>query len=326
MNQLYKGDSELSYTQYYKGINNPILKINKNSKIFTIIKLAGVLLSGIILLISILIESVAGLVIFLLFTLGEYIFLSIKLWEIGSNFEELAKLYPSISKTAKDAGQQLRFSILAFVFSSLSGGLAGIAAIVLRLMAYYNITETFRILKENGKYPKQESKLLFFSYLMAQVTGILMTVGIIIILPLILAIVNNAYTEPLLPGLISIFIIGSIIMIVCYILETIGIWKLGQNVLLINMPAVQIGDTVRYRTYAHANQPYQKVYPNYTGPPNIQNINFEPIESRATTANINPLNSNISAANTSFIYCYNCGKKISSSSKFCEYCGAKIDD
>jgi len=298
---VYQGKTYGSYVS-----PNPMQDIHKYSKYIVYLQVAIpiVLTLGVILLLYT--NSLQFLSVLILIFIALAIFNMIFTWKLGESFEEFAKVYPSAHIKAADTGKYLRYTVILNLLNAFIPSV-GIVAIIFRIIAYYNIAETFKILKENGLFPKKESRLLFYGYLSSIIINVLIvSISFTMLFGNILApkkMVNYLMMGFLLTIAFSILLTR--------IAQIIGLHKLSEDILLIKELRPTESTPYRYQT-AYNQQPYQTYQSAMSSQPSQKYTNY-------TT-----YHPSTDKQSEQLKYCVQCGKRADKNANFCEFCGASL--
>lgn len=228
----------------------------------------------------------------------------IAFFKLAKGFNMLARVIPPISRQANNSGNFIRFALFAQIASILLGSfislggsyiteIINILAFILLVVAYYNISQIFKILYQNQLYPKKESKLLFYSQI----------IPLISMIPLSYSIYQLGTGSEI--NIIPLIISG-VIIILGYIGMMLGFYNLSKDVFLIEINTfVSITETQR-REYS--TQKEEEVYIQQPKPTS-EKYSENQLEDELPVQ-----------------FCSNCGTKLKPGKLYCRNCGIKIDE
>ncbi|MHA1198790.1 MAG: zinc ribbon domain-containing protein [Candidatus Heimdallarchaeaceae archaeon] len=236
----------------------------------------------------------------------------IAFFRLAKSFILLAKVVPSVANPALKVGNFLRYALFIQITSIILGAFVGVGmsyvteianviAFGLFVAAYFNLSLTFKKLKEINLYPKKESRLLFYSQIVPLTAMIPLTFTI--------SELSSGTDINLIP-----LIIGGVIILLGYIGMMVGFYNLSNDVKLIEGPSeVEFGhetSTVYVTPPQQANRPveYQPTEP-------VKSYQEKIITSEETK------DGNMEAQ-----FCPNCGTKLKLNKAFCHSCGSKVDE
>ncbi|MCE7747664.1 MAG: zinc ribbon domain-containing protein [Candidatus Heimdallarchaeota archaeon] len=227
----------------------------------------------------------------------------IAFFRMAKSFILLAKVVPSVTSPALKVGNFLRYALFIQIASIILGLLVGVGmsyvteianiiAFGLLVAAYYNLSLTFKKLKENNLYPKKESRLLFYSQIVPVTAMIPLTFSV--------SELSSGADINLIP-----LIIGGVIILIGYIGLMIGFYNLSNDVKLIEGPSeVDYG----HETSTVYVQPKQAPTEIQYQPKQISTPKVQQADGLAAS------------------FCPNCGNKLKTNKAFCHKCGTKADD
>ncbi len=234
-------------------------------------------------------------------------------FRISKSFRILARIIPQVAKQANNVGNFIRYALFIQIASLLMGTFIGtglsyiteiayIGAFVFLILAYYNISLTFKALKENQLYPKKESKLLFYSQIVPLLSMIPLTFSVYQL--------SSETTINLTP-----LIIAGVIIILGYVGLMIGFFNLSNDIKLV---ANDVPVDYDFETSTGYTIPQQRtVDPQTYKSPTSQTVVQSDFVEAKKTDEINHLQAQ---------FCPNCGVKLKPNKIFCHKCGSKVDE
>jgi len=222
-------------------------------------------------------------------------------YKLSKSLDDLGLYYIQETNTAKKAGEMIKIALLVSIIAG------GIISLVLYVIAYYRVAETFKELNKNELFPKKESRLLYKSFIasiFAQIIFLIAYVFFIFYLfynPIIFYLFYDYYLS-----LATIIIVGISIalMIATYVAQILGFYRLGEDALLIveRQPS----------SYVPVQQPYLQ-----------QPVQYSPAHTQTQPIPSEKYQKDQSQKESSF--CPNCGNPTDDAITFCTKCGTKID-
>ncbi len=233
-------------------------------------------------------------------------------FRLARSFRLLARIIPQVAKPAFSAGNFIRIALYIQIGSIVIGAfigvgmsyitqIASVGAYVLLVAAYFNIAQTFKILRTSNLYPEKESRLLFYSQIVPVASMIPLTFSIT-------QLSSGAEIE-LIP-----LIIGGVIIILGYVGLLVGFYKLSKDVMLIDDGSAADYNYEPNSAYTAQEQP--KVdYQNYVDTTSVK------VEQPSKT-----IQDKTSKGEMLAQFCPNCGQKLKKDKAFCHSCGAKVEE
>jgi len=222
-------------------------------------------------------------------------------YKLSKTLDDLGLYYMQETATAKKAGEMLKIALLVSIIAG------GIISLVVYIIAYHRVAETFKELNKNELFPKQESRLVYKSFIASIIAQIIFLIAYGIF---IFDMLNNFILYPLYSddyfSLIALIFVGisSALMVATYIVQIIAFYRLGDDVLLIveRQPS----------SYVTVQQPYLQQPVQYSP----GSIHTQPTPSRKLQKDQNQKESS---------YCPNCGTLTDDVITYCTKCGTKLD-
>lgn len=236
----------------------------------------------------------------------------IAFFRLARSFLILGRIIPSVARPSLKTGSFIRYALLIqiaglFIGTFIGVGLsyiseiANVASFGFLVAAYYNLSLTFKALREQNLYPKKESRLLLYSQVIPVAAMIPLTISI--------SELSSGSEINIIP-----LIIGGIIIVLGYVGLMIGFYQLSNDVLLIEGPKdFEYGHETRTvyvtpRAQSEHSSGFKKIDPIRTIPPEEQT------------------KADLKKDDMIALYCPNCGTKLKENMAFCHKCGAKVDD
>ncbi len=222
-------------------------------------------------------------------------------YKLSKTLDDLGLHYMQETTTAKKAGEMLKIALLVSIIAG------GIISLVLYIIAYYRVAETFKELNKNELFLKQESRLVYKSFIASIIAQIvfLIAYGIFIFDMLNNFIIYTLYSDDYFSLTALIFVgISSGLMVATYIVQIIAFYRLGDDVLLVveRQPS----------SYVTVQQPYLQQPVQYS--PGSIHTQSTPSEKFQKDQNQKELS-----------YCPNCGTPTDDVITYCTKCGTKLD-
>ena len=223
-------------------------------------------------------------------------------YKLSKSLDDLGLYYMQETTTAKKASEMLKIALLV---SIIAGGIIGL---VLYIIAYHRVAETFKELNKNELFPKQESRLVYKSFIASIIAQIVFIIAYVFFIfdflynSLIYAYALFYYRFSLT---IVIFMgISIALMVATYIAQIFGFYRLGNDALLIveRQPS----------SYVPVMQPYPQ-----------QQVHYSPAPAQTQSTPSIKYHKNQSREESSF--CPNCGNPTDEVIIFCTKCGTKLD-
>ena len=221
-------------------------------------------------------------------------------YKLSKSLDDLGLYYMQEITTAKKASEMLKIALLVSIIAG------GIISLVLYIIAYHRVAETFKELNKNELFPKQESRLVYKSFIASIIAQIIFIIAYSIFIFDLLynSIIYALYDDRF--SLISIIFVGisSALMIATYIVQILGFYRLGDDTLLIveRQPS----------SYVPVQQPYPQQQVHYSTAP----AQTEPTPSRKYLKGQSQEESS---------FCPNCGTPTDDVITFCTKCGTRLD-
>ncbi|MHA1622882.1 MAG: zinc ribbon domain-containing protein [Candidatus Heimdallarchaeaceae archaeon] len=249
-------------------------------------------------------SSIAILSILLVFSLilaGIGIYKMVCEYKLSKTLDDLGLYYMQETTTAKKAGEMLKIALLVSIIAG------GIISLVVYIIAYHRVAETFKELNKNELFPKQESRLVYKSFIASIIVQIMFLIayGFLIIDMLCNPIIYALHDDYYFSLIAMIFVgISSVLMVAVYIVQILAFYRLGDDVLLIveRQPS----------SFVPVKQPFQSQPVQYSpGSIHTQSIpsgKFQKDQTQKASS-----------------YCPNCGNPTDDVISFCTKCGTKLD-
>ncbi len=231
------------------------------------------------------------LVILLIFS-GISIYKIVCEYKLSKSLDDLGLYYMQETNTAKKASEMLKIALLVSII------VGGIISFVLYIIAYYRTAETFNELNKNELFPKQESRLVYKSFIASIIAQIIFLMSYAFF-------IFEKYFNDTFSVITIIFVgISSALLIATYIAKIFGFYRLGDDALLIveRQPS----------SYVPVQQPYQQQRAQYSHSPTQTQL----------TPSIE-YHKDQSPEESSF--CPSCGNPTADIMSFCTKCGTKLD-
>ncbi len=221
-------------------------------------------------------------------------------YKLSKSLDDLGLYYMQETTTAKKASEMLKIALLVSIIAG------GIISLVLYIIAYHRVAETFKELNKNELFPKQESRLVYKSFIASIITQIIFIIAYTFFIfdllynSLIYAMFYDRFSLT-----IVIFVgISIALMVATYIAQIFGFYRLGDDALLIveRQPS----------SYVPVMQPYPQ-----------QQVHYSPAPTQTQSTPSIKYHKNQSREESSF--CPNCGNPTDDVITFCTKCGTKLD-
>ena len=213
-------------------------------------------------------------------------------YKLSKSLDDLGLYYMQETNTAKKAGEMLKIALLV---SIVAGGIIGL---VLYIIAYHRTAETFKELNKNELFPKQESRLVYKSFIASIIAQIIFMILYVFFILYSVFYYFSSVT------FIIFFGISSALVVATYIAQILGFYRLSDDALLIveRQPS----------SYVPVQQPYLQQQAQYSHAPaqieSTPSVKYHKDQSQGESS-----------------FCPNCGNPTDNLIAFCTKCGTKLD-